>query len=59
MRKVEIVKSDLKMAQQKVADLEIELKLAEEFEQEMKEKTESYAERFNAERNRNAVNPFD
>lgn len=59
MRKVEIVKSDLKLAQQKVADLESELKLAEEFEQEMKEKTESYAERFNAERNKNAVNPFE
>lgn len=59
MRKVEIVKSDLERAQQKVADLETELKLAEEFEQEMKEKVESYAERFNAERNRNATNPFD
>jgi molecular chaperone GrpE (heat shock protein) len=59
MRKAEIVKSDLKMAQQKVADLESELKLSEEFEQEMKEKVENYAERFNAERSRNAVNPFD
>lgn len=59
MRKVEIVKSDLERAQQKVSDLETELKLAKEFEQEMKEKVESYAERFNAERNRNATNPFD
>ncbi len=59
MRRVEFVKSDLKMAQQKVADLESELKLSEEFEQEMKEKVESYAERFNVERSRSAVNPFD
>lgn len=60
MRKAEIVKSELKMARQKVADLEAELKLAEEFEQQMAaEKTTSYVEKFNAERNKNAVNPFD
>ncbi len=59
MREAEIVKSDLERMRQRVTALETELKLSEEFEQEMKEKVESYAERFNAERSRNAVNPFD
>ncbi len=59
MRKAEIVKSDLERTRQKVADLEAELKLAEEFEQQMTEKTTSYVEKFNRERNRNAVNPFE
>lgn len=60
MRNAEIVKSDLERAQQKVADLEAELKLAEEIEQQMTaDKTTSYVEKFNAERNKNAVNPFD
>lgn len=60
MRKAEIVKSDLERVQQKVVELEAELKAAEEFEQQMAaEKTTSYVEKFNAERNKNAVNPFD
>lgn len=60
MRKAEIVKSDLERMRQKVADLEAELKLAEEFEQrQAAEKTTSYVDKFNAERNKNVVNPFD
>ncbi len=60
MRKAEIVKSDLERVRQKVADLEAELKLAEEFEQrQAAEKTTSYVDIFNAERNKNVVNPFD
>jgi hypothetical protein len=58
MRKVSIVKSDLARMQAKVIELEAELKLSEEFEQQMKDKTHSYVERFNDERSKNVVNPF-
>ncbi len=58
MRKAEIVQSDLERAQQKVTDLEAELKAAKEFEQQMTEKTESYVEKFNDERSKYAINPF-
>jgi hypothetical protein len=59
MRKVEIVKSDLKRMQQQIVELEAELKAAEELEQQRAaDKTETYVERFNAERNRNAASPF-
>lgn len=59
MRRVEIIKSDLARVQQKVVELEAELKAAEEFEQQQAtEKTETYVERFNAERNRTAASPF-
>jgi cob(I)alamin adenosyltransferase len=59
MRKVEIIKSDLARVQHKVVELEAELKAAEEFEQQQAaEKTETYVERFNAERNKTAASPF-
>jgi hypothetical protein len=59
MRRVEFVKSDLARMQAKVIELEAELKAAEEFEQQQAaEKTETYVERFNAERNRTAASPF-
>ncbi len=59
MRRVEIIRSDLARVQGKLVELEAELKAAEEFEQQQAaEKTETYVERFNAERNRNAVSLF-
>jgi hypothetical protein len=58
MRKVSIVQSDLDRTRQRVVNLEAELKLSEEFEQQMKDKTHSYVERFNDERSKNVVNPF-
>jgi phage tail sheath gpL-like len=60
MRKAEIIKSDLKRVREKVVELEAELKAAEEFEQQQAaDKTTSYVDRFNAERNKDVVNPFD
>ncbi len=59
MRRVEFIKSDLARVQHKVVELEAELKAAEEFEQQQAaEKTETYVERFNAERNKTAASPF-
>ena len=59
MRRAAIIKSDLERVQGRVVELEAELKAAEEFEQrQAAEKTTTYVERFNAERNRNAVSPF-
>jgi hypothetical protein len=59
MRQSGIIQSDLKRVQGKLVELEAELKAAEEFEQQQAaEKTETYVERFNAERNRNAVSLF-
>jgi hypothetical protein len=59
MRKVETVKSDLERVRQRVIELEAELKLSEDFEQQQAaDKTTSYVDRFNAERNKNAANPF-
>jgi hypothetical protein len=34
------------------------LKLSEEFEEQMTERTQSYAEKFNAERSKPGTNPF-
>lgn len=59
MRRVEIVKADLERVRGKVVELEAELKAAEEFEQQQAaEKTTTYVERFNRERNQNVSNPF-
>jgi hypothetical protein len=59
MRRLEIIRSDLARVQQKVVELEAELKAAEEFEQQQAaENTMTYVERFNAERNKTAASPF-
>jgi molecular chaperone GrpE (heat shock protein) len=57
MRKAEIVKQNLEYARQNVADLEAELKAAEEFEKRVAEEVGTYVEKFNAERD-TALNPF-
>jgi DNA gyrase/topoisomerase IV subunit A len=57
MRKAEIVKQNLAWARQNVADLEEELKSAEEFEKRVAEEVGTYVEKFNAERD-TALNPF-
>jgi molecular chaperone GrpE (heat shock protein) len=57
MRKAEIVKQNLEYARQNVADLEAELKSAEEFEKRVAEEVGTYVEKFNAERD-TALNPF-
>ncbi len=57
MRAAEIVKQNLAWARQNVAELEEELKTAEEFEKSVAEAVDTYVEKFNAERD-TALNPF-
>jgi molecular chaperone GrpE (heat shock protein) len=57
MRKAEIVKQNLEYARNTVAELEDELKTAEEFERRVAEEVGTYVEKFNKERE-TALNPF-
>ncbi len=57
MRSAEIVKQNLAWARQNVADLEDELKTAEEFEKSVADAVDTYVDKFNAERD-TAANPF-
>jgi hypothetical protein len=57
MRKSELIKQNLIYARQNVADLENELKAAEEFEKNVSDAVETYVEKFNAERD-TSINPF-
>jgi hypothetical protein len=57
MRAAEIVKQNLAWARQNVAELEEELKTAEEFEKSVADAVETYVETFNKERD-TAKNPF-
>lgn len=52
------VRGEIAVNAQRVADLETELSQSEGFEQQMKMQTVNYAEKFNAERNKNVINPF-
>jgi 5-bromo-4-chloroindolyl phosphate hydrolysis protein len=58
MRKAEIIRQNLEYARQNVADLENELKKAEAFEKSVAEAVNNYAEKFNADRDAAALNPF-